>query len=99
MCTHSYLDPCIDSPRHIPTDVFLQAHTQPQKYYYAYLAPCPPTSTLTHRVACGMPRGADWGNKLMLERQLVQKAQTEEKGNERQPGGLAGAKTLLGFSL
>lgn len=30
-----------------------------------------------HGAACSMPRGADWGNKLMLERQLVGKAQTE----------------------
>lgn len=32
-----------------------------------------------HRAACGMPRGADRGNKLVLERQLAEEAQTESR--------------------
>lgn len=30
---------------------------------------------MTCREACGMPRGANWGNKLVPYRQLVKKAQ------------------------
>lgn len=33
-----------------------------------------------HRAACGMPRGADWGNKLVMERQLMGKANRSGEG-------------------
>lgn len=32
-----------------------------------------------HRAACGMPRRADWGNKLVMERQLMGKANIENR--------------------